>query len=127
MVNTGNWSQTVQGGSITIFSPQEINITSGAAINMKAPKAKFEPKFHNISATALNESFTGNSFSMTGASESVTGMSGSRTGVSLSHSNVSVSHNTFGYSNKAMEIRQIKAVIKSGALSLSSKMLTLFL
>ncbi|EKL0981588.1 TPA: type VI secretion system tip protein VgrG [Klebsiella aerogenes] len=127
LVNTGNWSQTVQGGSITIFSPQEINITSGAAINMKAPKAKFEPKFHNISATALNESFTGNSFSMTGASESVTGMSGSRTGVSLSHSNVSVSHNTFGYSNKAMEIRQIKAVIKSGALSLSSKMLTLFL
>ena len=120
LVNTGNWSQTVQGGSITIFSPQEINITSGTAINMNAPKAKFEPKFHNISVTALNESFTGNSFSMTIASES-------STSVSLSHSNVSVSHNTFGYSNKAMEIRQIEAVIKSGALSLSSKMLTLIL
>lgn len=120
MVNTGNWSQTVQGGSITIFSPQEINITSGTAINMNAPKAKFEPKFHNISVTALNESFTGNSFSMTIASES-------STSVSLSYSNVSVSHNTFGYSNKAMEIRQIEAVIKFGALSLSSKMLTLIL
>mgnify|MGYP002765110783 FL=1 len=127
LVNTGNWSQTVQGGSITIFSPQEINITSSTAIHMNAPKAKFKPKKHNLSVTALNESITGNSLSMTLTSESVAGISGSRTGVSLSHSNVSVSHNTFGYSNKAMDIRQIKADIKSGALSLSSKMLTLIL
>ncbi|EAA0892401.1 type VI secretion system tip protein VgrG [Salmonella enterica] len=127
LVNTGNWTQTVQGGSITIFSPQEINIISSMAINMKAPKTKFEPKLHNLSVTALNESFTGNSFSMTGASESFTIMSLSRTGVSLSHSNVSISYNTFGYSKNAMELKQIKTDIKSGDLSLSSKKLTSFL
>ncbi|EMM6761828.1 type VI secretion system tip protein VgrG [Pluralibacter gergoviae] len=126
-VKSGDWTQTIESGKITISSPQEINIISGTSINMKAPKAKFEPKFHNFSVTALNESFTGNSFSMTGMSESVTGVSASRTGASFSHTNVSVSHNTFGYSNKAMEVSQIKSVITSGALSMSSKLLTLFL
>lgn len=125
-VQSGTWTQNVKG-AITISSPDEINIISGKAINMKAPKAKFEPKFHNLSITALSESFTGNSFSMTGMSESMTGISGSRTGVSFSHSNVSVSHNTFAYSNKAMELSQINAVINSGDLSMSSKLLTLFL
>ncbi|WP_313510752.1 type VI secretion system tip protein TssI/VgrG, partial [Kosakonia sacchari] len=119
-VNSGNWTQNVNAGTIAIFSPDVITIKSDSKVSIDVP-------FMESRASSHKESFVGNNFSMTGASESITGASASRTGVSLSHSNVSVSHNTFGYSNKAMEIKQIKAVVKSGGLSMSSKLLTLFL
>ncbi|SFY37258.1 Rhs element Vgr protein, partial [Kosakonia radicincitans] len=119
-VNSGNWTQNVNAGTITVFSPDVITIKSDSKVSIDVP-------FMVSRASSHKESFVGNNFSMTGASESITGVSASRTGASLSHSNVSISHNTFGYSNKAMEIRQIKAVVKSGGLSMSSKLLTLFL
>ena len=119
-IDSGSWTQNVNAGSITIYSPNDITLESKTKINLMAPNVKSKAKAHN-------ESFTGNSFSMTGASESITGLSASRTGLSLAHANVSVSYTTFGYSNKAMDLKHIKAVITSGALSMSSKLLTLFL
>ncbi|WP_411202191.1 type VI secretion system tip protein TssI/VgrG [Kosakonia cowanii] len=119
-INKGNWTQNVNSGTIMIFSPDVITIKSDSKVSIDVP-------FMVSRASSHKESFVGNNLSFTLASESITGISGSRTGVSLTHNNVSVSHNTFGYSNKAMELRQIKAVVKSGGLSLSSKLLTLFL
>ncbi|WPG19177.1 type VI secretion system tip protein TssI/VgrG [Kosakonia cowanii] len=119
-INKGNWTQNVNSGTIMIFSPDVITIKSDSKVSIDVP-------FMVSRASSHKESFVGNNLSFTLASESITGISGSRTGVSLSHSNISVSHNTFGYSNKAMELKQIKAVVKSGGLSLSSKLLTLFL
>ncbi|WP_342325068.1 type VI secretion system tip protein TssI/VgrG [Kosakonia sp. BYX6] len=119
-VNSGNWTQNVNAGTITIYSPNVITIKSKSKVSIDVP-------FMESRASSHKESFVGNNFSMTIASESITGVSASRTGVSLAHSNVSVSHNTFGYSNKAMEIKKIVTVVKSGGLSMSSKLLTLFL
>lgn len=76
-VNSGNWEQNVNDGTITIYSPDEINITSGTSVNINAPKALFQPKIHSLTITALSESATGNSLSLTGVSTSFAALSNS--------------------------------------------------
>jgi type VI secretion system secreted protein VgrG len=70
-VDGGDWTQNINKGKITIYSPGEINLTSESAINLKAPKAKFEPKLHTFSVTAFNESITGITSSFSGATNSI--------------------------------------------------------
>ncbi|MDF7680754.1 hypothetical protein PT300_09255 [Enterobacteriaceae bacterium ESL0689] len=127
LVQSGNWTQKIENGKIALYCKQAIDIFSDEAINFHAPKAEFHPEFHKFSMTALSESVTGNSLSINGASETATAVAGSRIGVSLSHTNVVFKHDTFVSSNKGMEVKQIKALIKSGGVSISSKLLTLFL
>ncbi|MGY5956731.1 Type VI secretion system secreted protein VgrG [Kosakonia sp. BK9b] len=67
-VNSGDWTQNVKSGEITIKSPKKIKLISSEAITLEAPAAKFEPKFHSSSVTAFNESATGVSCAFTGLS-----------------------------------------------------------
>ncbi|WLI77594.1 type VI secretion system tip protein TssI/VgrG [Kosakonia sp. H02] len=76
-VNSGNWEQNVNGGTITFFSPHDINITSETAVNINAPKALFQPKVHSLTITAFNESFTGHNLSASVVSNTLAGMSNS--------------------------------------------------
>ncbi|TDT52410.1 type VI secretion system secreted protein VgrG [Enterobacter sp. AG5470] len=74
-VNSGNWTQNVNNGTITIYSPQQINITSDTGINLNSPKALIQPKLHTLTITALNESFYGNNVSTAGMTTSLSLMS----------------------------------------------------
>lgn len=127
IIKSGNWTQNVEHGSISIFSPEEINISSSKAINMKAPKAAFEPKLNNFYMTAAEENFIGQSFSLKGITESFTALACTMNEISISYNDVSVSHNTFSQSNKAIEISKAKSSVSTGDLSVSSKSLTLFM
>ncbi|WP_039054783.1 type VI secretion system tip protein TssI/VgrG [Enterobacter sp. Bisph1] len=98
-VNSGNWTQNVNEGTITIFSPQDITLRSTTKINLDAPNIKSKAKAHN-------ESFTGNSFSMTGTSESFTGASFGFTASTISTSLMSVSVGAFSIKNKPFELKR---------------------
>ncbi|XWJ90092.1 type VI secretion system Vgr family protein [Phytobacter ursingii] len=98
-VNSGNWEQNVNDGTITIYSPQDITLHSATKINLDAPNIKSKAKAHN-------ESFTGNSFSMTGLSESFTGASFGFTTTTISTSVMSVSAGAFSIKNKPFELKR---------------------
>ncbi|HFL1539514.1 TPA: type VI secretion system Vgr family protein [Enterobacter asburiae] len=83
-VNGGNWEQNVNDGTIHIYSPNEIKLTSGTSITMEAPAAEFKPKLHSLTVTAFNESVTGHNLSVTGLSEIVTVNNVSFSGISSS-------------------------------------------
>lgn len=126
-VNSGNWEQNVNSGTITITSPLDITLKSTTNINLEAPKSSYTIAGHK-------EAITGNSFSLTGASESITGaaldlkaLSAAAVHTSVTHNVISISHKTFEGKNRPMEISDIKALVTSGALHWSSKALTLFL
>ncbi len=126
-VNSGNWEQNVNSGTITITSPHDITLKSTTNINLEAPKSSYTIAGHK-------EAITGNSFSLTGASESITGaaldlkaLSAAAVHTSVTHNVISISHKTFEGKNRPMEISDIKALVTSGALHWSSKALTLFL
>jgi len=99
-VPSGNWEQNVKGGTITIFSPNEITLRSTTKINLDAPNIKSKAKAHN-------ESFTGNSLSLTGASQSLTGFSMGVTAVSVSTTPLSVSLGAFSIKNKGFELKRV--------------------
>ncbi|EGI3917516.1 type VI secretion system tip protein VgrG [Escherichia coli] len=117
-VRTGDWTQKVENGSITIESPDVINIVSSKAINIKAPKAKIGKIDHTCSATGASESFTGNSFSITGASESITGMNASNTCVTISNTILSIGNTCFSLSRDAISLKKREADIKQSSLTM---------
>ena len=126
-VRTGDWTQKVERGSITIESPDEINIVSSKAINMKAPKAKIGKIDHTCSATGASESFTGNSFSITGASESITGMNAFNNCVTISNTFLSIGNTFFSLSKDAVALKKREADIKQSSLSSIQSQVTTFL
>ncbi len=125
-VNSGNWEQNVNSGTITITSPHDITLKSATNINLDAPKSSY-------TIAGFKETLTGNSASVTGASESLTGFamdiktaSVGWTHTAVSRNVISFSHKTFESKNSPMEVTQIKALVTSGALHWSSKLLTMF-
>ncbi len=125
-VNSGNWEQNVNSGTITITSPPDITLKSATNINLDAPKSSY-------TIAGFKETLTGNSASVTGASESLTGFamdiktaSVGWTHTAVSRNVISFSHKTFESKNSPMEVTQIKALVTSGALHWSSKLLTMF-
>ena len=83
-VNSGNWTQNVNAGTITISSPNLIKISSKQQIVMEAPEAVFKPKLHTLSVTGFSESFVGTSVSGTIASLAAVGVTNSINGLSNS-------------------------------------------
>ncbi|PWK93407.1 Rhs element Vgr protein, partial [Pantoea allii] len=119
-VDSGNWEQHVNGGTILIKSPMNITLNSDTQVDIQAPKSSYTIAGHK-------EAITGNSFSLTGGSESITAVALDAKHTSIAHNVISISHKTFEGKNSAMSINQIGSVISSGALHWSSKALTLFL
>ncbi|WP_244181322.1 type VI secretion system Vgr family protein, partial [Pantoea allii] len=119
-VDSGNWEQHVNGGTILIKSPMNITLNSDTQVDIQAPKSSYTIAGHK-------EAITGNSFSLTGGSESITAVALDAKHTSIAHNVISMSHKTFEAKNSAMSLNQIGSVISSGALHWSSKALTLFL
>jgi len=119
-VDSGNWEQHVNGGTILIKSPMNITLHSDTQVDIQAPKSSYTIAGHK-------EAITGNSFSLTGVSESITAAALDAKHTSIAHNVISMSHKTFEAKNSAMSLNQIGSVISSGALHWSSKALTLFL
>ncbi|MDN2486479.1 type VI secretion system tip protein VgrG [Kosakonia sacchari] len=92
-VEGGGWTQTINGGELTIKSPHKINLISSTGVNIEAPTAWFQPKLHSFSMTAWSESFTGNSFSLVGFSEGITTVSLSVNPASFNITGVKMSNN----------------------------------
>lgn len=126
-VNSGNWEQHVNAGTVLITSPQDITLKSTTNINLTAPKSSYTIAGHK-------EAITGNNFSLTGASESITGaaldlkaFSAAAIHTTITHNVISISHKTFEGKNVPMKLNHIKLLMDSGALHWSSKALTLLL
>ncbi|MGG6175234.1 type VI secretion system Vgr family protein [Pantoea allii] len=119
-VDSGNWEQHVNGGTILIKSPMNITLHSDTQVDIQAPKSSYTIAGHK-------EAITGNNFSLTGGSESITAVALDAKHTSIAHNVISMSHKTFEAKNSAMSLNQIGSVISSGALHWSSKALTLFL
>lgn len=76
-VKTGDWTQHVESGTVTISSPNLITIKSETGIEMNAPSALFKPKFNSTSVTLFNESFTGHNVAISGIANSASLLSNS--------------------------------------------------
>ncbi|CAI0984638.1 type VI secretion system Vgr family protein [Serratia ficaria] len=81
-INSGNWTQNVNDGTITIFSPNLIKIVSGEKISLEAPESVFNPKLHSLTVTAFSESFTGNSVTGSVVTNTLVGVANNVTGLS---------------------------------------------
>ncbi|ASL83200.1 MULTISPECIES: type VI secretion system Vgr family protein [Serratia] len=84
-INSGDWTQNVNAGTITIYSPHQIKIVSGEKISLEAPESVFNPKLHSLTVTAFSESITGNSVSASAIASSIVGVSNGLTGLSNSY------------------------------------------
>ncbi|MCA4824384.1 MAG: type VI secretion system tip protein VgrG [Serratia rubidaea] len=81
-INSGNWTQNVNDGTITIYSPQLIRIASGTKISLEAPESVFNPKLHSLTVTAFSETLTGNTATASGVTSAMIGVSNAVTGLS---------------------------------------------
>ncbi|MHC0464324.1 type VI secretion system Vgr family protein [Kosakonia cowanii] len=125
-VNGGDWKQTVANGEIKIYSPNLIKITSDTHVLIESPifettdttKRSFAQEF--ISHVSKKTTF--DIFSATGKLLSL-----NYAQTNITSNPISISHKAFEYKNNPMKISLLKSFITSGGVSISSKILTLFL
>ena len=123
-VNGGNWTQNVNDGEISFYSPKLIKIKSGEKVLIDSPifettdtnKHSFAEKAityfkKHTTSELLSISFKGASFAYMQTSASI--------------NPISFSHKSFELKNSAMEMKKIGAFITSGGIHWSSKALTL--
>ena len=120
-VQSGDWSQNVINGKVTISSPQEINLISETSINMNAPKATFSSKIHELSFTGFKESFTGTSLGITGVNTFINGLVTSIAGTSVSSNVFSISYSKFTQNIKKTEVSQSDVSIDGGTVHIICK------
>jgi len=125
-VNGGNWEQNVKSGTIAIYSPDLIKITSDTKVMIESPT--FETKDHHKHTFAqkavsyISEHVKGELLSVTAK-----GLAFSYAQTNISVTPISISHKSFEQKNSAMELKTIGSFISSGAIHWSSKALTLLL
>lgn len=91
-VNSGNWTQNVNDGTITIFSPQNITLRSTKDITLDAPTITKNTEQHNDYVTGQSLSIKGVSFGLTATN--------------ISASAVSLSVGAFSIKNKPFELKR---------------------
>ncbi|WP_275273268.1 type VI secretion system Vgr family protein [Pantoea ananatis] len=104
----GNWTQTVEGGTAFISSPNLIRIQSATKVEIDSPQGLYTNK-------GLNVSFNGASMSFNGISTSVNGTSISWTPINMSTSLTSIVHSPM---NHVRSLTKIESTMQNVAIGL---------
>lgn len=118
-VDSGNWTQNVNAGAITLTSPETITLKSSTKVKIDAPQSTSTIAGHK-------ETITGSIASITGASMEIKGISLSEVPVTISHNVISLSRKEFEARNAPLAVQEIGTLISKGAVHLTICALKLF-
>ncbi|QJT81165.1 type VI secretion system Vgr family protein [Kosakonia sp. MUSA4] len=123
-VNDGNWTQNVNSGEISIYSPGLIKITSGTKVMIESPTFETtDANKHSYAHSALTYIKEHTKSELYAATFKGLSLSYAQTYASITP--ISFSHKSFEKKNSAMELKTIGCFITSGGVHWSSKALTL--